>query len=171
MKRIRHLLAAICLCLPVLGASPQLALAASEGGDPLSIVRTIYLQYGEDGELFDVPEKYFSSGLLGLWRDVGDGADGDAVAALGFPLFNEDGEDETIAIDNVRLLLLAEKYVVASYVVLIEEDNAIAATKKYFQYNFTETPDGWKIDNIDWGPDKKTLRQYLTEIKALQAMK
>jgi len=171
MKRIHRLFAAICLCLPVLGASPQLALAASEAGDPLSIVRNIYLQYATDGEAFDVPERYFSSGLLELWRDVEGGADGDVAEALGFPVFNDDGEDETIEIDDVRLLLLAEKYVVASYVVMVEEDKAIAATKKYFQYNFEETPDGWKIDNIDWGPDKNTLRDALKEIKALHAMK
>lgn len=149
--------------------SPFASIAA-EADDPLSIVRDIYQQYAEDGELIDVPGEYFTPSLLELWRAVEAGSENDVEAALGFPVFNVEGEDETIAIDDVRLQMLAKKYVVASYIVLVEEENSIAATRKYFQYNFSETPEGWKIDNIDWGPDKKTLRQYLGEIEALRAL-
>jgi len=145
-------------------------LAAAEADDPVSIVRNIYLQYEEGGELIDVPAQYFTPSLLELWQKVETGGENTAEAALGFPIFNNEGEDETIAIDDVRLQLLAEKYVIASYIVLVEEENAIAATRKYFQYNFENTDDGWKIDNVDWGPDKKTLRQYLTEIEGLRAL-
>ena len=169
MKSFYRLFVALCLCLPMLAVSPQLAAAQSQ--DPLSIVREIYLQYAEDGELFDVPEKYFSEDLLALWREVETGDDeGDVEDALGFAVFKDTREDELIEIDNVRLQLLAKKYVIASYVVLDESADSIAATKKYFQYNFEDTPEGWKIDNIDWGPDRQTLREYLVEIKALQAM-
>lgn len=150
-------------------ALPHLAVSA-EADDPLSIVREIYLQYAEDGELIDVPGEYFTPSLLTLWQTVEDGGEDDVATALGFPVFNSEGEDETIAIDEVRLQLLAEKYVIASYIVLTEEENAIAATRKYFQYNFKDTEDGWKIDNIDWGPDRKTLRQYLTEIEGLREL-
>jgi hypothetical protein len=90
---------------------------------------------------------------------------------LGFPIFNNEGEDESIAIDDVRFDVVAERYVIASYVVLVEDANSIAATKKYFQYNFQNTDNGWKIDNIDWGRDKETLRQYLTEIEGLRALR
>jgi hypothetical protein len=163
------LFAALCLCLPMLAALSQPATAQSE--DPLSIVREIYLQYAEAGEVFDVPEKYFSPGLLELWREVEAGADdGDVEGALGFAVFKDSREDEVIEIDDVRFQLLAQKYVIAIYVVMVEEAEAIAAIKKYFQYNFEETADGWKIDNIDWGPDRQTLRDYLTEVKALQAL-
>jgi hypothetical protein len=163
------LFAALCLCLPMLAATPQPVAAQSQ--DPLSIVREIYLQYAEDGEVFDVPEKYFSQDLLTLWREVENGEDdGDVERALGFAVFKDSRDDEVIEIDDVRLQLVAKKYVIASYVVLAEGEDAIAATKKYFQYNFNDSPGGWKIDNIDWGPDRKTLRDYLAEVKALQAM-
>jgi hypothetical protein len=169
MKRIGLFFAAVCFFLPTLAMSSHPAAAQSD--DPLSIVREIYLQYGTDGEVFDVPEKYFSKGLLELWRDVEAGADnGDVEDELGFAVFKNSRDDEVIEIDDVRLQLLAQKYVIASYVVIEEEANALAATKKYFQYNFEDTADGWKIDNIDWGRDRQTLKDYLTEIKALQAM-
>jgi hypothetical protein len=170
MKRPGRLLPFLCLSIALF--LPQAATVAAQDDDPLSMVREIYLQYGEGGELFDVPEKYFSPSLLQLWRDVEAGDDeGDVEAALGFPVFNNAGDDETIEIDDVLLQMVAKKYVIASYVVLVDEKNAIAATKKYFQYNFEDTPEGWKIDNIDWGRDKQTLRQYLSEIKALREMK
>jgi len=165
MKRLCMAVAIAFLCLP------QLAATASAADDPVSIVRDIYLQFAEDGEAFDVAEAHFSPELLKLWHDVDEGAEGDVEAALGFSVFNVEGPDETIEIDNVRLLLLADKYVVASYAVVVEEAEAIAAVKKYFQYNFEETADGWKIDDIDWGPDRQTLRDYLTEIIGLQALK
>jgi hypothetical protein len=170
MKRIGVLIAAACLCTPILAVQPYPAAAQSD--DPLSIVREIYLQYGENGELFDVPERYFSIGLLELWRDVEKGAhERDVEGALGFTVFRDSGDDDAIEIDDVRLQLMAEKYVIATYVVMVEEAEAIAAIKKYFQYNFENTADGWKIDNIDWGPDRQTLRNYLTELKALQGMR
>ena len=168
MKRPGRLLPVVWLSIALL--LPQAGAVAAQD-DPLSIVREIYLQYGEDGELIDVPEKYFSPSLLQLWRDVEEGSDSGVAAALGFPVFNDAGDDETIEIDDVQIQLVAKKYVIANYVVLVDEENAIAATKKYFQYNFEDTADGWKIDNIDWGRDKKTLRQYLIEIKALREMK
>jgi hypothetical protein len=169
MKPFGRLFAALFLCLPMLAVS--LSPAAAQADDPLSIVREIYLQYAEDGELFDVPEKYFSEDLLALWRDVEKGDDeGDVEDALGFAVFKDSRDDELIEIDHVRLQLMAQKYVIASYVVLDEGADSIAATKKYFQYNFEDTPEGWKIDDIDWGPDRQTLRDYLKEIKALQAM-
>ncbi len=164
MRCLRLLIAGLALAFL---ASP---LAAAEG-DPEAIVRSIYAQYGEGGVRFDVPEAYFSEELLGLWRAVDEGAEGDVEDALGFAIFTASREAEVIAIDDVRLELLAEKYVIASYVVIVEEQNAIAATKKYFQYNFEKTAGGWKIDNIDWGPDRRTLRDYLIELKALRALK
>jgi len=164
------LVAGACLWLATTTASPQFAAVAAEDESPVSIVRNIYLQYDDGGELIDVPEMYFTPSLLELWRAVEAGGEKSVEAALGFPVFNNDGEDETIAIDDVRFDLLAEKYVIASYVVLVEDEKSIGATKKYFQYNFQNTNDGWKIDNIDWGRDKKTLRQYLTEIKALRSL-
>lgn len=167
MKRIGRI-AGVALWLAA-AVSPHLAVAA-EADDPVSIVRSIYLQYEEGGALIDVPAEYFTPSLLDLWRKVEAGDKKDVEAALGFPVFNTEGQDETIAIDDVRLQLLADKYVIASYVVLVEEEKAIAATQKYFQYNFEHTDKGWKIDNIDWGRDKKTLRQYLTEIEALRAL-
>jgi len=167
MTRIYLVAAALWLAA---AASPHIAVAA-EADDPVSIVRNIYLQYEDGGELIDVPAEYFTPSLLDLWRKVEAGGEKSVEAALGFPVFNTKGQDETIAIDDVRLQLLAEKYVVASYVVLVEEKNAIAATQKYFQYNFERTDKGWKIDNIDWGREKKTLRQYLSEIDALRALK
>jgi hypothetical protein len=170
MKRFAFV-AGAGLWLAVAAFSPNLGAAAAESEDPLSIVRNIYLQYGEGGELIDVPEMYFTPSLLELWRSVEAGGDKSVEAALGFPVFNNEGEDETIAIDDVRFDLLAEKYVIASYVVLIENDNSILATKKYFQYNFQNTDQGWKIDNIDWGREKKTLRQYLTEIESLRNLR
>lgn len=169
MKRF-GLVAGAGLWLAVAAASPYLGAVAAEEDGPVSIVRNIYLQYEEDGELIDVPEMYFTPSLLELWRSVEAGGEKSVEAALGFPVFNNEGEDETIAIDDVRFDFLAERYVIASYVVLVEGENSIAATKKYFQYNFQNTDQGWKIDNIDWGRDKKTLRQYLTEIKALRAL-
>ena len=165
MKRVGL---AFAICLPFVAVPPATAGAADD--DPLEIVTEIYSQYGEGGEHFDVPETYFTEDLLGLWNEVDAGAQGTVEEALGFPVFNDAGEDESIEMDDVRLMLLADKYVIASYVVLTEEKDAIAATKKYFQYNFEETPDGWKIRDIDWGPDRKTLRTYLTEIKAMQGM-
>lgn len=164
------LVAGACLWLAAATASPQFAAVAADDESPVSIVRNIYLQYEDGGELIDVPEMYFTPSLLELWRAVEAGGEKSVEAALGFPVFNNEGEDETIAIDDVRFDFLAEKYVIASYVVLVENDNSIAATKKYFQYNFQNTNGGWKIDNIDWGRDKKTLRQYLTEIKALRSL-
>ena len=164
------LVAGACLWLAAATASPQFAAVAAEDESPVSIVRNIYLQYEDGGELIDVPEMYFTPSLLELWRAVEAGGEKSVEAALGFPVFNNEGADETIAIDDVRFDFLAERYVIASYVVLVENENSIAATKKYFQYNFQNTNDGWKIDNIDWGRDKKTLRQYLTEIKALRSL-
>jgi len=158
------------LWLAVAAASPYLGAVAAKDENPMSIVRNIYLQFEEGGELIDVPEMYFTPSLLGLWQSVEADGEKSVEAALGFPVFNNEGKDETIAIDDVRFDLVAEKYVVASYVVLVEDEKSIAATKKYFQYNFQNTDDGWKIDNIDWGRDKKTLRQYLTEIKALRSL-
>ena len=170
MKGLSLVVGAICWLASAV-VSPYPGAAAAENEDPLSIVRNIYLQYAEDGELIDVPAMYFTPSLLELWRAVEAGGDKSVEAALGFPVFNNEGKDETIAIDNVRFDVLAEKYVIASYVILVEDQNSIAATKKYFQYNFVNTDDGWKIDNIDWGREKKTLRQYLTEIEALRALK
>jgi hypothetical protein len=167
--KLTGLVAGVAFWLAAAVAAPNASIAA-EADDPISIVRDIYMQYAEDGDLIDVPGKYFSASLLELWRAVEAGGEKDVEAALGFPVFNVEGEDETIAIDDVRLQLLAKKYVIASYIVLVQEEQAIAATRKYFQYNFAETPDGWKIDNIDWGPDKKTLRQYLSEIEALRTL-
>jgi hypothetical protein len=170
MKRF-GLVAGAGLWLAVAATSPYLGAVAAEDDGPVSIVRNIYLQYEEGGELIDVPGMYFTPSLLELWRSVEAGGEKSVEAALGFPVFNNEGEDETIAIDDVRFDLLAERYVIASYVVLVEDEKSITATKKYFQYNFQNTDDGWKIDNIDWGRDKKTLRQYLTEIEALRALK
>lgn len=167
--KLTGLVAGVAFWLAAAVAAPNASIAA-EANDPISIVRDIYMQYVEDGVLIDVPEIYFSPSLLELWRGVEVGSEKDVEEALGFPVFNVEGEDETIAIEDVRLQLLAKKYVIASYIVLVQEENAIAATRRYFQYNFAETPDGWKIDNIDWGPDKKTLRQYLSEIEALRAL-
>lgn len=152
-----------------LAVSPNLA-AAAEADDPLSIVRNIYLQYAEDGEVIDVPAEYFTASLRDLWRKVEAGDENSVEGALGFPVFNNEGEDETIAIDDVRFDTIADRYVVASYIVLVEDDASIKVTRTYFQYNFKDTDDGWKIDNIDWGRHKKTLRQYLTEINALRAL-
>jgi hypothetical protein len=151
--------------------SPYLGAAAAADDDPVSIVRSIYLQYEEGGALIDVPGMYFTPSLLELWRKVEAGDEKSVEAALGFPVFNNEGEDETIAIGDVRLQLLAERYVIASYVVLVEDEKSITAGKKYFQYNFKNTDDGWKIDNIDWGRDKQTLRQYLSEIDGLRALR
>jgi hypothetical protein len=159
------------LWLASAAAAPNLGAAAAEDNGPLSIVRNIYLQYEEGGEPIDVPAMYFTPSLLELWRTIEAGGEKDVEAALGFPVFNNEGADETIAIDDVRLDLIADKYVVASYIVLVEDENSIAATRKYFQYNFENTDDGWKIDNIDWGRDKQTLRQYLTEIEGLRALR
>lgn len=169
MKRIGLLLSAVLLSAAAVSVSPQLS-QASEGEDPLSIVRNIYLQYGEGGELIDVPEKYFTPALLELWRDVEKATEKNVESALGFPVFNDAGQDETIKIDDVRMSLVAKKYVIARYIVLIEDENRIGTSKKYFQYNFEDTEDGWKIDNIDWGRHKQTLRQYLTEIVALREL-
>ena len=150
-------------------ALPQ-ASAAADGEDPLSIVRNIYLQYDEGGELIDVPEKYFTPALFELWRDVEGATEKSAEDALGFPVFNDAGPDETIEIENVKIDVVAKKYVIARYIVLVEEENAITSSRKYFQYNFQDTEDGWKIDNIDWGRHKQTLRDYLTEIIALKGL-
>jgi hypothetical protein len=170
MKAV-NLFGAAGFWLAVAVAPPHLGATAAEADDPLSIVRNIYLQYDEGGELRDVPKEYFTPGLLKLWRDVEAGGEGDVEDALGFPVFNNEGEDESIAIDDVRLQLAAERYVIASYIVLVEEGNVIAVTRKYFQYNFVITPDGWKIDNIDWGREKNTLREYLIEIEGLRALR
>lgn len=169
MKRFAWL-ACASFWLVAAAGSPYLG-AAAAGDDPLSIVRSIYLQYEEGGELIDVPETYFTPSLLELWRAVEEGSEKTVESALGFPIFNNEGEDESIAIDDVRFDVVAERYVIASYVVLVEDANSIAATKKYFQYNFQNTDNGWKIDNIDWGRDKETLRQYLTEIEGLRALR
>lgn len=163
------LIAGVALSMAAAVAPPNLA-AAAGAEDPLTIVRNIYLQYAEDGALIDVPAEYFTPSLLTLWRDVEAASQKDVEAALGFPVFNNEGDDETINIDDVQMQLLAKKYVVASYVVLIQNKYAIAATRKYFQYNFEDTPEGWKIDNIDWGRQKKTLRQYLSEMVALRSL-
>ena len=160
---------AVALWLMSVTVAPQQAMA-EEADDPVSIVKTIYLQFAQGGELIDVPEEYFTQSLLELWRKVEEASEKDVEAALGFPVFNVEGQDETIDIEDVRFQLLAEKYVIASYIVLVEDDKSIAATRNYFQYNFQDTPDGWKIDNIDWGRDKKTLRGYLEEIAALRAL-
>jgi hypothetical protein len=166
---IRTIAAAIFLLSAATAVPTQFAVAA-DADDPVSIVRNIYLQYAEDGEVIDVPEEYFTPSLMELWQKVEDNGEKDVEAALGFPVFNSEGQDETIAIDDVRLQLVADKYVIASYIVLVEDDKSIAATRKYFQYNFESTADGWKINDIDWGRDKKTLRGYLEEVAALRAL-
>ena len=166
--RIGHFVAAAFFLMLTAGI-PQYP-AAAEADDPVSIVRNIYLQYDEGGELIDVPAEYFTPSLLELWRTVEEDSEKNVEAALGFPVFNADGSDETIAIDDVRFQHLAEKYVIASYIVLVEDDKSIAATRQYFQYNFENTDDSWKIDDVDWGPDKKTLREYLEEVVALRAL-
>lgn len=167
--RMGYFLAA-ALWLMSVTVAPQPA-TAEEADGPVSIVENIYLQYAEGGELIDVPAEYFSPSLLELWRKVEDASEKDVEAALGFPVFNVEGKDETIDIEDVRFQLVAEKYVIAGYIVLVEDDKSIAATRNYFQYNFEKMDSGWKIDDIDWGRDKKTLREYLEEIVALHALK
>jgi len=152
------------LCLPALGV----AVSAAEPDDPIAIVDAIYSQYDDGGEPIDVPAAYFSEGLLKLWRDVDAGSNNGADRAIGFEILTDADENDTI--NNLQARLHSGNFVVVDFNVVIENHPEIVGDKKYLMFNFDETDDGWKIDDLDWGRQKNTLRGMLAEILELQKL-
>jgi hypothetical protein len=155
---MRFLRAVVAFLVLLLAVAP-----AASAEDPETIVRAIYAQYGEGGQAFDVPVKYFTPGLLNLWEAADAAAEGGVEKSLGFQIFTDAAEKDVI--DGVETHFINGKFVVVSFMAMVEEAKAIVGHKKYFMYSFAEMPEGWKIDNIDWGREKPTLRDMLDDLQ------
>jgi len=154
------------LCLP----APGVTASAAETDDPLAIIDDVYSQYEDGGEPIAVPDAYFSAPLLKLWRDVDAGSLNGVEKALGFEIFTNSTEEED-DFTNLRTRVFSDNYVIADFHVMLEDETTLVGEKRYLMYKFDETDDGWKIDDLDWGRGKKTLRGMLTEILEVQKLR
>lgn len=144
------------------------AVAAANSDGPLAIVDAIYSQIEDGEEPVGVSDAYFSEGLLELWRAVDAGSKNGVKTAIGFEIFTDAKDDESI--ESVSTQIYSDVYVIVNFLVVPDGHSAAAGYKNFFKYNFADTADGWKIDDIDWGRSKKTLRGMLKEIIEVQKL-
>jgi hypothetical protein len=146
--------------LPVPGAST--GLAAARISEPEAVIRAIYEQYSREDTPSDAEARNFSPALLKAWNDVEDAADAANEVGVDFDVFL-DAED-TDVVTNIATTFTprgADKGIVDIKFTAFDAEDEI-------KYAMVKTSEGWKIDNIDWGPDRDDLRKTLALIRADQ---
>jgi hypothetical protein len=161
---------ALALCLnaiPVSVTLPGAPLGASivlaAGEDPAAIVTAIYAQWADPCcNYFNVIDTHFSPSLKKLYRDVEEGAGMDIEFAIDFDIFLNAQDEDTVT---------------SVVITPIEETAETAALKVTYTafgqqqsgtYEFVKTPEGWKIDDMGWGDERKQLRPMLDDLKQSQ---
>jgi hypothetical protein len=151
MRRLLALAAAFVLAIA--------AVPAHADSEPETIVRAIYEAYGPDSMPEDPYNKYFSPGLLKLWKDVDEGGKGSVEYSIDFDVFL-DAQDIDEVTDIATILVEdgpGKAHVDVTYTAFGEKMAA--------GYDFISTDAGWKIDNINWGADRDDLRKLLTALR------
>jgi hypothetical protein len=168
MKRLVVSLAAafvVSVGLPLaptsIGIGATRVLAAD--AEPETIIRGIYEAYGPDSYPDNAYDKYFSPTLLKLWDEVQAGAADSIEYAVDFDIFIDAQDFDKVTDISTSL----------------KEDGPDKATvdvsftsfgdQHSIRYFMEKTAAGWKIDNLDWGPDRPNLREMLEELKKGQA--
>ena len=172
-RLVLPLAAAFCvstlsIAMPVAGgrfgeAGFGTAVAVAAQSEPEAIVRAIYEQYGPDSSPDHPFDRYFSRGLLKAYDEVVEGAQGDFEYDIDFDVFLDAQDQDTVT--NIKTSLTpdgADKATVDVTFTAFGEDKAMT-------YSFLNTPEGWKIDNMGWGPDRWDLRTLLDDLKQQQA--
>jgi hypothetical protein len=161
MRRIHFLAFLIALALPF--AAPHFvslpAAAAEKVSDAEAVIRAIYAQYSKDGRPENAEKQNFSPDLWAKWDEVQQAADAANEVGVDFDVFLDAQDTDTVTD-------LTTKFTPAG-----PDKGRVDATFNAFDaqttvsYDMVKTADGWKIDNISWGPDRDDLRQTLAQIR------
>ena len=166
MKPVYVAVAAITCALGALGSglpipeSSGIAIAAES--EPEAVIRTIYERYSPEDAPSGLEERTFSPSLLKAWNEVEETADAAGEVGVDWDVFI-DAQDLDAVTD------VATKFTAAS-----PDKGTVSVTftvfgeSKTMDYAMVETTEGWKIDNISWGPDREDLRATLTTIRDSQ---
>lgn len=138
--------------------SPSAA-AAEKAGDAETVIRGIYAQYSKDGWPEDAEKKTFSPSLLAKWDEVQQAADAANEVGVDFDVFLDAQDTDTVTNLSTKFTPDgADKGKVEATFTAFDTQTTVT-------YNMVRTADGWKIDNISWGPDRDDLRKTLEAIR------
>ncbi|MBN9009919.1 MAG: DUF3828 domain-containing protein [Rhizobiales bacterium] len=141
--------------LPVM--APPVA-AAEKASDAETVIRAIYAQYSKDGWPEDAEKKNFSPSLFAKWDEVQQAADAANEVGVDFDVFLDAQDTDTVTDLTTRFTPDgADKGKVEATFTAFDSQTTVT-------YDMVKT-DGWKIDNISWGPDRDDLRKTLAAIR------
>jgi hypothetical protein len=138
---------------------PFAALAADKVSEPEAVIRAIYAQYSKDGWPEDAEKKNFSPDLWAKWDEVQQAADAANEVGVDFDVFLD--AQDTDVVSNLTTQFTpggADKGRVDATFTAFDTQTTVT-------YDMVKTADGWKIDNISWGPDRDDLRKTLAQIR------
>jgi len=162
MMRPLHVLAILAiLALPftTAGFLSVPAAAAEKTGDAETVIRGIYAQYSKDGWPEDAEKKTFSPSLFAKWDEVQQAADAANEVGVDFDVFLDAQDTDTVT--NLTTKWMADGADKGK----VEATFTAFDTQTTVTYDMIRTADGWKIDNISWGPDRDDLRKTLEAIR------
>jgi hypothetical protein len=161
---------ALALCLNVVPVSVHLpdaplgapiVIAAEDS--PEAIVEAIYAQWADPCcNYFNVIDAHFTPSLKKLYRDVEAGSQMDVEFAIDFDIFLNAQDEDTVT--NVTIMPIEETADTAA----LKVTYTAFGEEKTGTYDFVKTAEGWKIDDMGWGEDRKQLRPMLDDLKESQ---
>jgi hypothetical protein len=138
---------------------PFAALAADKVSEPEAVIRAIYAQYSRDGWPENAEKKNFSPDLWAKWDEVQQAADAANEVGVDFDVFLDAQDTDTVTNLSTRFTPAgADKGRVDATFTAFDAQTTVS-------YDMVKTADGWKIDNISWGPDRDDLRKTLAQIR------
>jgi hypothetical protein len=127
--------------------------------DAEAVILGIYSQYTVDQWPSDAEEASFSPDLWKQWKEVQDAADAAGDVGVDFDVFiDAQDTDEVTGMSTKFTANGGDKGTVAITFTAFGETRTVT-------YAMVVTPKGWKIDNINWGPDREDLRQLLVGLR------
>lgn len=144
-------------------AQPDISgVANAAESEPEAVIRAIYEHYSPEDAPSGLEERTFSPSLLQAWNEVEEAADAAGEVGVDWDVFI-DAQDFDAVTDLSTKFTPADagKGTVSAAFTVFGEARAI-------DYAMVETADGWKIDNIAWGPDRDDLRSTLAAIRQSQ---
>jgi hypothetical protein len=158
---------ALALCLNVVPISVHLpdaplgapiVIAAEDS--PEAVVEAIYAQFGSPCcNRFDAVDAHFTPALKKLFLGVQDGANGDIQYMVDFDIFIDAQDEDTVT--DLALKRLEE----SADKVSVEVTYTAFGEQKLATYDFIKTGEGWKIDDMGWGPERWKLRALLDDLR------
>src|SRR5947209_7517270 len=116
--------------------------------DPEAVIRSIYSQYTKEAGPAEAEQETFSPDLLQLWFDAQSAGNGTNEVSVDFDVFI-DAQDVDV-VTNVATKFTPEGVDKGT----IDAAFTVLGDKKTVHYDMVKTGQGWKIDNISWGPGR-----------------